>query len=285
MVPSIAVSTAAYDGYDLEEACERLSALGVDTVEPAYIDGYTAPFTEDAFLPAAAQRVRQTLQHSGLRCLAVSMHADLGDPAVAAHFERRLEYAAAIGARFVISNAAAPAARPQLVAHLHRLAAQAQELGLIIALENPGNRQTNVVDDGRTGAAFCREFDHPHVRLNYDFGNLISHRPGVDSRRDCAAAVEMVVHLHIKDVVVSAEGYEFPAVGTGAVGYGPILADVARAAESLPLSLELPLRLSRRTDASPRRSRERVPIEQIDDLVAASLKFVRTHLTDRAAKT
>ncbi len=43
------ISTAAYDGYDLDVVLGEISETGVDLVEIAFIEGYTAPFTEAYF--------------------------------------------------------------------------------------------------------------------------------------------------------------------------------------------------------------------------------------------
>jgi hypothetical protein len=49
--------------------------------------------------------------------------------------------------------------------------------------------------------------------------------------------------------------------------------------ESIPLSLEIPLRITRAKDASPRRADTRVDLKVIESVMKGSLDFVRKALS------
>lgn len=51
----LSVSTVAYDGHPLDVALASLAALGIDTVELAYIEGYSTAFDESVFSASNAR--------------------------------------------------------------------------------------------------------------------------------------------------------------------------------------------------------------------------------------
>ena len=102
------ISTAAYDGYDLEVAFREIAATGVDLVEVAFIEGYTGPFTEAYFNEKNAARICELLGKQGLKCLSFSSHVDLARNGIVDIFKKRMVFARQLGARYIISNAARP---------------------------------------------------------------------------------------------------------------------------------------------------------------------------------
>ena len=169
MPRTVSISTVPFDGYPLETALARIAALGVTHVELAYIQGYMDPFDESAFSDQQVRALRAMLSRSGLRCFAFSAHLNLGAVDVTDIFSRRLGFAAAIGARIVVSNAAPRADRSAFETNIAALAERAANLGLKIALENPSAGPDNLIDTGRGGADLIERLGLPNVGLNYDF--------------------------------------------------------------------------------------------------------------------
>jgi sugar phosphate isomerase/epimerase len=63
-------------------------------------------------------------------------------------------------------------------------------LEMIIGLENPGNGEDNLFNLAEDGLRLLEQIGSPHVRLNYDAGNTVSHRPGqVDPAKDALVAL------------------------------------------------------------------------------------------------
>jgi sugar phosphate isomerase/epimerase len=269
----ISVSCAAYDGHAMAVAFDSLARLGVTHVEPAYIVGYTEPFDESVFTKAAAARCRSLLAASGLSCFAMSAHMDLGTESAAEIFRRRMDFARAIGARVINTNASLRSRRAQFDKTIAVLAQHGQAIGLRIGLENPGNAEDNLFNVAADGHDLITRLSLPAIGLNFDPANLASHRPEADVTANVIAILPDCLHLHLKDGKRDASGWSFTPLGAGDLDYPRILASIA-AFPDLPLSVELPLRLSRDRKAQPIRAPSPLPIAAIESAVAESLRYL-----------
>lgn len=275
----ILISTAAYDGYDLATIFKEISRVGVDLVEVAFIEGYTAPFTEDYFNDSNAAQISLLLAMHNLKCLSFSSHVDLSRDGIVDVFENRMLFAKRLGADYIVSNAAAIQNKSQFIQNIEQLVPTANWLDIVIVLENPGDGRPNVMDSGEPAADLIKEIGQEHVKVNYDFGNLLSHcfekkRPEEDYKfvRDCAA------HYHIKDVALDDAGWYFTEIGKGTIDYRRILKELAALPQPVPISLEIPLRIRRARDASPRRAPQPVDLGEIRSVMEGSVAFVRQAL-------
>jgi len=275
----ILISTAAYDGYDLATAFKEISRAGVDLVEIAFIEGYTDPFTEDYFNDDNAAKIITLLAAHNLKCLSFSSHVDLSRDGIVEVFKNRMAFAKALGSKYIVSNAAPLQNKNQFMLNIKKLGQTATGLDMIIVLENPGDGRANVMDSGEQAANLIEEIDQESVKINYDFGNLLSHcfekiRPEEDYKfvRDCA------VHYHIKDVASDDSGWYFTEIGKGTIDYRRILKELATLSEPVPISLEIPLRIRRASDASPRRASQPVDLAEIRRVMTGSVNFVKQAL-------
>jgi sugar phosphate isomerase/epimerase len=275
----ILISTAAYDGYDLATAFKEISRTGVDLVEIAFIEGYTDPFTEDYFNDNHAAKITKLLAEHKLKCLSFSSHVDLSRDGIVAVFKNRMAFAKKLGAKYIVSNAAPLQTKSQFMHNIEELGPTAAGLKMVIVLENPGDGKANVMDSGEPAANLIEEIGQENVKINYDFANLLSHcfeklRPEEDYKfvRDCA------VHYHIKDVASDDSGWYFTEVGKGSIDYQKILKELAALSEPVPISLEIPLRIRRAPDASPRRASQPVDLKEIRRVMTDSVNFVKSAL-------
>jgi len=275
----ILISTAAYDGYDLATAFQEISRLGVDLVEIAFIEGYTDPFTEDYFNDDNASKITTLLAEHNLKCLSFSSHVDLSRDGIVAVFKNRMAFAKKLGSKYIVSNAAPLQNKSQFIKNIRELGQTAAGLEMVIVLENPGDGSANVMDSGEAAANLIEEIDQNNVKINYDFGNLLSHcfekiRPEEDYKfvRNCA------VHYHIKDVASDDSGWYFTEIGKGTIDYRKILKELADLSEPVPISLEIPLRIRRAPDASPRRATQPVDLKEIRQVMERSIEFVKSAL-------
>jgi len=281
--PILSLSAAAFDGYELPVVFQEISRLGARYVELAFIQGYMDTFGEEAFSEERAKSVRRELVEAGLSCFAFSAHLDLGAPGAVALFERRMEFAKSVGAGIIVTNAAGRFQEKEFFGNMEVLARKAETLDLIIGLENPGDGRENVVNCGKTGAKTIQRIGSPFVRLNYDFGNVVSHF--FEQRRpedDFLPGLPFTAHLHLKDVKAFAEGWFFTEIGKGSINYPEIFRRLAAEKQGLPMSLEIPLRFTRAKDAFPRRSVTAVPLEKIREILRGSLRYVKTLLNENA---
>lgn len=276
----VSISGAPYDGYPAPHMLDSLASLGATHVEPAFIVGYTEPFDEKSFSEARAVEYARWLQEAGIACHAMSSHIDLGRPDALAVFSGRMRFAARIGAKVINTNAAARANEARFFQNIVPLARLAEELDLVIGLENPGDGSDHLLNTAADAQALLERIAHPRVGLNYDAGNTISHRPGVAPAEDALAAMPLCLHTHVKDVRRTPEGYFFTALGEGEIGCARILQAIA--ATPLDLAIEIPMRLHRGPDAQPSRAAWRVPLADIEARLSAALQFVHHHLATEA---
>ncbi len=274
MQPALSISTVAFDGYPLETAFEEIAALGAKYVELAFIQGYTDPFTEDYFNETNARAITSLLSRYGLGCFAFSSHINLGDDRAEAIFENRMRFACMIGASLIISNAAPVQQSKAFFRNIRSLALFAEKMKLTIGLENPGDGVPNLLDTGREAESLIESIGSDRVRVNYDFGNLVSHKfDRVAPREDYKPAIKVTGHYHLKDVRRDEQpGWIFTEIGEGSIGYGLILPSLAEL--DIPMSLEIPLRLRRAPDSRGVRAAQPVPMDRIRQVLSDSWSFV-----------
>ncbi|MFW2367271.1 MAG: sugar phosphate isomerase/epimerase family protein [Desulforhopalus sp.] len=278
----VIVSTAAYDGYGWETIFQSLAGLNVELVELAFIVGYTEPFSEDYFSAENAQLMKELLTRYQLRCCSFSSHVDLGTDGIVELFKKRMAFAQEIGATTIVTNASILENKNVFYKNIQELASYGADLQLMIGLENPGDGRPNVIDQGKNCQQVIDRINSSWVGINYDFGNLVSHCfGGVQPELDYLSCKQCTVHYHIKDVAQDSSGYYFPPIGQGSIDYRKILTDLAGDSPSIPLSLEIPLRLSRDTSAQPIRRSTRVPLDEIESILQQSLEFVIRNISPK----
>jgi sugar phosphate isomerase/epimerase len=272
----VSVSSAPYDGYSFPRMLESLASIGATHVEPAFTVGYTEPFDESGFTEDQASQHATWLKESGIRCHAFSSHIDLGRADAVDLFKGKMDFARRLGARVIITGAAARSNAKRFYANIGHLVRHAEQLDMWIGLENQGDGSDNLLNVAADGAELLKRIGSPRVGLNYDAGNTISHRPGTDTAADALAAMPLCVHTRLKDVRVNDDGYFFTPLGEGQVGCDRIVEALARTA--LDVSIEIPLRLHRGPDAKPSRRAWRVPLADIEAILRPALQFVRSQL-------
>ena len=272
----VSISGAPYDGHPVPAMLASMAACGASHIEPAYIVGYTEAFDETAFAPAQAQQWRHWLADAGMACHAMSSHIDLGRDDAVEVFRGRMDFARALGAEVINTNAAARKLKKRFFTNIEVLARHAESIGLRIGLENPGDGSDNLLNTAADGPGLLADIGHSMVGLNYDAGNTISHRPGVPPADDALAAMPLCLHTHVKDVRADDNGYFFTPLGQGQIDCARILHAVAQTA--LNLSIEIPLRLHRQPSAQPSRAPYRVPLADIEAVLRPALAFVHEHL-------
>jgi len=271
------ISTAAYDGYDLAVAFREIAQTGVNLVEVAFIEGYTDPFTEDYFNDQNVEKISTLLEEFGLKCLSFSSHVNLAQEGIVDVFKNRMAFAQKLGVRYIISNAAPLPDKERFMENIAELGKTAASLNMIIGLENPGDGNPNVIDSAEPSARAIEEIGLDSVTINYDFGNLLSHCfSKLKPEQDYKHVLHQTGHFHIKDVAFDeSTGWYFTEIGRGTIDYETILKELAAFSDTVPLSLEIPLRVSRAPDASPRRASQPVALEEIRRVMTGSVNFVR----------
>ena len=278
----LSISTSAFDGYDFPTILKEISQLGASYVELAFIQGYMDFFDEDYFSEINAKMIQGLLSDTDLSCFAFSAHMDLAAKGAVDTLKKRMVFAKTVGAKIIVTNAAPRPQEKEFIQNIVALADIAKSLDMIIALENPGDGKENVVNSGETGAFIIKHIASDWVRLNYDFGNVISHfferlRP----EEDFIYALPFSAHLHIKDVKSNGQGWSFVEIGKGSIDYSFILKTLASKYPQIPISLEIPLRITRDRNASPRRAASPLPLDEIRNVLKGSLRYVKGIIENR----
>jgi len=278
----LSVSIVAYDGHPQELALASLAALGIGVVELAYIEGYSATFDEGQFNPSHAHAVRSALAEAGLICRALSAHFDLsragGDDALC----RRLDFAAEVGAQMVATVSGPAVRRDAFLANLGQATKLAEQLGVTIGLENPADDTDASINDGTDAAHIAAALDHPLVRINYDPGNFLTHRPA--SRRlptphlDMEPALPYCIGLHLKDLRQEGEGWVHTALGDGSIMWDEMFNRLALLATPPFLSIEIPTRMRRDSRGKIVLESEPMPLAQIEALLNRSIALVEAQI-------
>lgn len=270
---TLSISTALFDGYPMDLAMDEIAACGGTAVEPAFIKGYVE-FDESAFADAEARRLSRLAADAGLSVFALSAHLDLGTQGAAEMLRRRIRFAATLGARHVITNAGQAADRDRIFAVIDAVLTDCEAAGVSLALENPGHGSGNLIGDGGDGAALVDEIASPHVRLNYDVGNIFTYsHERLLPERDVEKAIGRISHVHLKDIVTEPCGWRFAAIGEGVVDFRALFRVLP---SDMPMAIELPLRLDRPDRADPVRRAARIDLESIRMAIRSSLDFCRS---------
>jgi len=270
----LSVSMVAYDGHPMDVALASLAALGIDVVELAYIEGYSATFDEALFSPSNARAVRRTLANAGLTCRAVSAHFDMSRTGGGDALCRRLEFAGEVGAQMVATVSGPAVRRDAFLDHLAQATKLAEQLGVTIALENPADDVDAALNDGADAAQIAAAVDHPLVRINYDPGNFLTHRPGQAPHVDIEPALPYCIGLHLKDLRQEGEGWVHTALGDGSILWDEMFNRLALLAARPLLSIEIPTRMRRDSRGKIVLQSEPMPLAQIETLLMRSKALV-----------
>ena len=270
----LSVSMVAYDGHPMDVALASLAALGIDVVELAYIEGYSATFDEALFSPSNARAVRRTLANAGLTCRAVSAHFDMSRTGGGDALCRRLEFAGEVGAQMVATVSGPAVRRDAFLDHLAQATKLAEQLGVTIALENPADDVDAALNDGADAAQIAAAVDHPLVRINYDPGNFLTHRPGQAAHVDIEPALPYCIGLHLKDLRQEGEGWVHTALGDGSIMWDEMFDRMAPLAVQPLLSIEIPTRMRRDSRGKIVLQAEPTPLDQTETLLMRSKALV-----------
>ncbi len=237
----IAINTLAFHGYPLDTALEEIAQLTRD-VEPVYISKYDSTLREEYFNETNAQKLRQRLAELRLKVTSMGSHMDLGQADSVEVFRRRMEFARAIGAGVILTNAAEKSRKAMFLRNIESLAGYAEKIDLVIALENPGDGQDQLLGTGLEGVAILKELGSDRVRLNYDFSNVFTYSRG--KRRpeeELEAVLPYVGHLHLKNVKSWEGVWSICSLDAGIIDYRGLFRRLP-ALSSIPMTIELPIR-------------------------------------------
>ncbi len=215
--------TNCFGADGVRAAARRLKATGLDYLELALrghnLGGLVIPesavVTEKAD-DAEAQGFVDLLDHTGVRVSGCNVGgANILTPDGLDLTLRRVRFAGRwFRVPVVVSGAGQPsndAERETMVRSLRTIGDAAGELGMTVALETHKGPTQNA----EAMLALMAEVDHPHVRLNFDTGNIAYYNHGLDPADELEKVKHLVRNVHLKDSRGRFEDWYFPALGDG----------------------------------------------------------------------
>jgi len=280
MKPIIAINTLAFHGYSLDTALEEIAQL-TEYAEPVYIAKYDPTLREEYFNKDNARLLSRRLEGLRLKIISMGSHMDLGEADAVAVFKRRMEFAKAIGAKMILTNASVKSKETAFYGNMEKLASYAEKLDLAIALENPGDGQDQLLDSGIDGVTILERLGSDRVRLNYDCSNVFTYSKGKrHPEQEIGALLRYTGHLHLKNVRLQSWAWRVCGIDEGIIDYRSLFRKFP-ALLDIPMSIELPIRFGydaqfnfglRETFAGP-------PLERIRRVLSGSLEYLQAIMT------
>jgi sugar phosphate isomerase/epimerase len=215
---------AASYGKFAERAWTHLPELGVSRI---YLQ---AP------APDQVASVRAKLKAHGLTAPVLGGRAELGRDGAMADLEAQLAACEALGARYLFVSAKHEGiAREAAYGRLYEAGDRAERRGVTIVLETHPDLGTNAA----VQLATMRAVDHPHVRVNFDTGNLSYYNEGADAVRELEAILDYVATVELKDHDRKPRSWHFPALGDGKVDFAGLFRVLDARRFSGPFTIEI----------------------------------------------
>jgi inosose dehydratase len=215
--------TNSYGPSGVWAAAERIREAGIDHLELALrghdFGGLVIPESTVITEKADDATARSFLDHLQRHAVKISScnvgGADIRTVEGVELTERRIRFAARwFGVKLCVTGAGQPvdaSERKTVVSHLQRLGDTAAGHGITLALETHKGPTQNA----KAMLALMSEVDHPHVRLNFDTGNIAYYNRGVDPCDELEKVKHLVRNVHLKDNRGGFEDWFFPPLGDG----------------------------------------------------------------------
>lgn len=223
MTRIVSAYTNCYGPAGVWTAAARIGETGIGHLELALkghdfgglVIAESAVVTERADDVTAAQ-FRDYLADHGVTASGCNVGgADIKTTEGALLTERRIRFAARwFGVKVCVGGAGQPAdahERRQVVANLRRLGDFAAGCGVTLTLETHKGPTQNA----SAMLQLMGEVDHPHVRLNFDTGNIGYYNGALDICEELKRVGHLVGSVHLKDSRGGFEDWYFPALGEG----------------------------------------------------------------------
>ncbi len=221
MPPVISCVPSCYGRFGACAAIENLRAAGLEYIElPIRTAGRANRFGDEPLVTTAStpddlRRVEALLETNRVRISSCNvLSGNPLDDETLAIVLRKLDLAGHFGATLVVGDAGearTPHELDKLDGHLRTIGDHAGRLGITYCFEtHPG-----LCRDHHAMLDTMAALDHPHLKLNFDTGNLLYYNGPVVVETALARVAHHVMHMHLKDHSGVAGQWYFPALGLG----------------------------------------------------------------------
>ncbi|MBI3909465.1 MAG: sugar phosphate isomerase/epimerase [Armatimonadetes bacterium] len=167
-------------------------------------------------LPEQIGAVRAQLDRYGLGTLTLLTPCDVSSEEGTAAFATLLPAFTALGTRIAfVSVKHGDTPLPLCYERLRRIGDAAARVGVTLAVET----HPPFAHNADAALATINGVDHPHVRLNYDTGNVYFYNQDFQGLSDLERIKDYVVAVHLKDTDGGFHSWHFPALGEGVVDF------------------------------------------------------------------
>ncbi len=244
--PQLSCFTNSYGRFGGQAALDHLPQAGIHWLElPIRTAGAPAFFGDEPLLTTASSfdqiaQVKRRIADAGLYVSSCNITSGNPlEPEVLQIILQKLDMVAGFDVELVVGGAGeaeTQAERETLFDHLQKIGDHAAGLGLVYCFEtHPG-----VCQHPDSMLETMQLLNHPHLRLNFDTGNVLYYNEGVDLYEGLKQVREFVQHVHLKDTNGNYREWHFPALGAGgAVDFLKIKQLLEEVGFTGPYSLEL----------------------------------------------
>ena len=221
--PVLACRFANYGKYQ-EAAWTHLPSIGVTHV----FLSVPPPEEVDATMARLAAH--------GLTAVVLRGQADLSDPAGVDVLDGQLAVCAKMGVRYMFLSPRRHGAPKEVIyERLRKVGDMARAHGVTVALETHPDLGTNAAVHLET----MRGVDHPHIRINFDTGNIHYYNRNANAPEELAKIIDYVATVELKDHNGEYESWHFPALGQGVVDIPGVLRILGTHGYAGPLTMEI----------------------------------------------
>lgn len=244
--PQISCFTNSYGRFGGEAALEHLPQIGIEWLElPIRTAGAPAFFGDEPLMTTAAnsteiQALKQRIADAGLKVSTCNVTSGNPlDPQVLDITLAKLKLAVEFDVEWIVGGAGEADSETDhetLFRHLMQIGDRAGELGLVYCFEtHPG-----VCQHPDSMRETMERLDHPHLKLNFDTGNVLYYNRDLNVADALKHVREHVRHAHLKDTNGRYQEWHFPALGAGgAVDFAQVKTLLDEVNYTGPYSLEI----------------------------------------------
>lgn len=236
----VGVNSNTYHGYRIEDALEGIAAAGFRYVELTATKGWTEHvFPDQSF--AYLSGIKRRMEALSLKPFALSGHCNLMDKERITDFILNMELAAFFNCDYIVSSIGEAhledrqtAGRQGVIDNIDALLPSLEKFNLRLVLETHGADHST----GKILKEIVEGVGSERVAINYDTANVIFYA-GVNPEKDMLDCMDHIAFMHIKDKAGAEKEWNFPVLGKGRVNFPDILANLEKAGNGCPFSVEL----------------------------------------------
>jgi sugar phosphate isomerase/epimerase len=189
-------------------------------------------------IPSAeeVESTKQRLAEHGLTVVVLRGDTDLSQESSLRELEAQFAICQDMGVKHMfLSPKRHGAPRETIYGRLREAGDIAQRYGVTIVLETHPDLGTN----GDVHLETMRQINHPHVRVNFDTGNIHYYNQGTNAPTELRKIIDYVATVEIKDHNGLYNDWNFPALGQGVVDIPEVLNVLREHGYDGPITMEI----------------------------------------------